>query len=165
MDVNATSCVRLVYAAFASESWQIEVRFQELEKQAGNMMTDPISDMLSRIRNASMVRKANVEMPHSKLKFALAKILEKEGYVGAVATDGEKRPMLRIDLKYTNGESVIRSIKRISKPGRRMYARATELPTVNSGTGIAVVSTPNGLMTNKEARKRRLGGEIICEVF
>lgn len=129
------------------------------------MMTDPISDMLSRIRNASIVRKASVEMPHSKLKFALAKILEQEGYVGAVQTEGDARPLLRIDLKYKNGESVIRSIKRISTPGRRMYARTTELPRVNSGTGIAVISTPNGLMTNKEARKRRLGGEIICEIF
>lgn len=131
------------------------------------MMTDPISDMLARIRNAAMVSKPNVELPRSNMKYTIAKILEKEGYVGGVEEfkDGSK-PMLRIELKYLGArQPAFESIKRISKPGRRIYAKATELPNVRHGQGIAVVSTPNGLMTNKDAKKRSLGGEVICEVF
>lgn len=130
------------------------------------MMTDPISDMLTRIRNAAMVKKSMVEMPFSKMKFALAKVLEQEGYVGTVerVEDGS-HTVLRIDLSYDEGRPAITSVKRISKPGRRVYAKTDKLPSVRSGLGVAVISTPNGLMTNREARKRRLGGEIICEVF
>ncbi len=130
------------------------------------MMTDPISDMLTRIRNASMVRKQTVDVPMSKVKFALAKVLENAGYlVGVERTDGLKHPVLRLKLKYDDGVSNIESIKRISKPGRRVYVKTEELPYVRSGHGIAIISTPNGLMTNNEARKRRLGGEVICEIF
>jgi len=129
-------------------------------------MTDPISDMLTRIRNAVMVKKKNVDVPASKMKFALAKILQTEGYVAGVERVEEgKRPMLRLSLNYTDGQSPIQSIRRISTPGRRMYVKADALPKVRSGHGMAVISTPNGLMTNHEARKRRLGGEVICELF
>lgn len=131
------------------------------------MLTDPISDMLTRIRNASMVKKANVEVPLSKIKYAIAKILEKEGYVSAVETyeDGPRK-MMRLRLKYTDGKTpVIESLTRISKPGRRVYTKAEELSSVRSGYGMAIISTPNGLMTTHEARKRRLGGELICEIF
>lgn len=130
------------------------------------MMTDPISDMLTRIRNASKVRKQIVDVPMSKMKFALAKVLQNEGYLAGVEqVDGLKGLNLRLHLKYEAGEPKIMVIKRLSKPGRRVYVQTTELPTVRSGYGIAIVSTPNGLMTNVEARKRRLGGELICEVY
>ena len=130
------------------------------------MMTDPISDMLTRIRNAALVKKTQVVLPSSKMKFAIAKILEREGYIGAVSEENSKpQKTLTMRLKYENGQSVLHQIRRVSTPGRRVYAGAGELPRVLSGIGIAVVSTPNGLMTNKEARKRKLGGEVICEVF
>ncbi|MCH8049104.1 30S ribosomal protein S8 [Patescibacteria group bacterium] len=131
------------------------------------MMTDPISDMLTRIRNASMVGKRSIELPHSKIKFAIAKILQREGYVGTVERfeDGNKL-MLRVGLQYNDTDMpAISSVKRISKPGRRVYVKADKIPQVRSGFGFAIISTPNGLMTNSEARKRRLGGEVICEVF
>lgn len=130
-------------------------------------MTDPISDMLTRIRNAAMARTKTVEMPMSKMKYAIAKILQKEGYLSSVETfqDGA-RPMLRVVLSYRNeGDSMITSIKRLSKPSRRVYVKADQLKSIRSGFGCAILSTPNGLMTNKEAHKRRLGGELICEVY
>ncbi len=129
-------------------------------------MTDPISDMLTRIRNASMTRAVQVEMPMSKMKFAMAKILEKEGCLDAVETyqDGAK-PMLRVRLAYREtGEATISSIIRKSKPSLRVYVKADNLRSVRSGQGFSILSTPNGLMTNKEAYKRRLGGELICEI-
>lgn len=130
-------------------------------------MTDPISDMLSRIRNASRVTKPSVDVPLSKVKFAIAKILEAEKFVEKVETvEVLKRPYIRITLKYdVDHAPAITTISRVSKPGRRVYVKVDELRTIQSGFGFSIVSTPNGLMTNKEARKRRLGGEIICEVF
>lgn len=129
------------------------------------MMSDPISDMLTRIRNGSAVKKQQVVLPYSNAKYAIAKILEKEGYVGKVKkiTDG-KFPSIAIGLKYDNGHPAINKIKRISKPGLRVYAKTKELPRVVSDYGIAIISTPNGMMTNKEARARSLGGEVICEI-
>jgi small subunit ribosomal protein S8 len=129
------------------------------------MITDPISDMLTRIRNASAVRKTEARVPTSKLKLAIAKILAQEGYVASVEKVGTGHGELRVVLKYDNGESAIRSITRISKPGHRSYAAYGDLPRVLSDRGIAIVSTSQGLMTNKEARKRKLGGEVLCEVF
>ncbi len=129
------------------------------------MMSDPISDMLTRIRNAQMVRKTDVSLPYSKMKFALAKILEKEGYVSKVERiEVAKFPQIRIELMYQQKNPKIESIRRVSKPGRRIYAKFTELPYVLSDMGIAIISTPNGMMTNKEARARHLGGEVICEI-
>ena len=130
-------------------------------------MTDPISDMLSRIRNASRVTKPSVDVPLSKVKFAIAKILEAEKFVEKVETvEVLKRPYIRITLKYdADNAAAITTISRVSKPGRRVYVKVDDLRTIQSGFGFSIVSTPNGLMTNKEARKRRLGGEIICEVF
>lgn len=128
-------------------------------------MTDPISDMLSRIRNAFSINKTEVYIPHSKMKYSLAKILEKEGYVSKVeSVTRAKFPEIRIELAYKNDKSAITTIKRVSKPGMRVYKGADELPHVLSGIGMAIISTPNGLMTNKEARVRRLGGEVICEL-
>lgn len=131
------------------------------------MMTDTISDMLTRIRNASLTRAAVADMPMSNMKFAMAKILEKEGYLAGVETfqDGSK-PMLRVRLAYRDGgEPVLSSITRKSKPSLRVYVKAGDLKMVRSGFGFSIVSTPNGLMTNKEAHKRRLGGELICEIY
>ena len=149
-----------------SGSWLMKARFQESRNQVGNMNTDPISDMLTRIRNAAAVKKSEVVLPYSKVKFSIAKILEKEGYVGKVAKlENEKFAQLKVGLKYKDKSPVISKICRISKPGRRVYSKHDELPVVLSDMGIAIVSTPNGLMTNKDARKRHLGGEVICEVY
>jgi len=131
------------------------------------MMTDPISDMLTRIRNAAMVKAHEVEMPLSRMKFAIAKILEAEGYLTKVETvEINGRPILKATLKYDDaGEVRVSNLKRISKPGRRVYVKADDLRAIRSGFGLAILSTPNGLMTSMEARKRRLGGELICEVY
>lgn len=130
-------------------------------------MTDPISDMLTRIRNAAMVKNKVVEMPLSRMKFAIAKILEAEGYLSRVETlDEAGKPILKLTVRYeADGSSKITSLKRVSKPGRRVYVKAGDLATVHSGFGVAILSTPNGLMTSIEAKKRRLGGELICEVY
>lgn len=131
------------------------------------MMTDPISDMLTRIRNASATHAPVAEMPMSQMKFAMAKILEKEGCLAGVESfqDGTK-PMLRVRIAYrADGTPTISSIVRKSKPSCRVYVKADDLKTVRSGLGFSVISTPNGLMTNKEAHKRRLGGELICEIY
>lgn len=129
------------------------------------MMTDPISDMLTRLRNAFAVKKREVVLPYSNVKFAIAKILEKEGYVDGVEkmTQGT-HPALKIGLAYPGGEPALLEVHRVSTPGHRVYVKSTEMPRVKSDMGIAIISTPNGLMTNKEARSRKLGGEVICEV-
>lgn len=129
------------------------------------MISDPISDMLTRIRNAYMVRKGEVRVPYSNMKFAIAKILAQEGYVTAIDKVDAGHGEIKITLKYEGGSSVITNIRRVSKPGRRAYSGYKELPHVRSDRGIAIVSTSQGVMTNKEARKRRLGGEVLAEVF
>ncbi|MGB9779946.1 MAG: 30S ribosomal protein S8 [Caldanaerobacter sp.] len=131
------------------------------------VMTDPIADMLTRIRNANMARHETVEIPSSKMKKAIAMILLKEGFVKAVEEiDDGKGGILKITLKYgPNKERVISGLKRISKPGLRVYAKHDELPRVLGGLGIAIISTSKGIMTDKEARKEGLGGEVICYVW
>lgn len=130
-------------------------------------MTDPISDMLTRIRNAQIARHSEVEMPFSKLKQAVAKILNAEHYLRSVdeKEEGGKKSLVLTLAYQENGTPAIKDIRRISRPGRRVYRKKGELPKVLSGYGIALVSTPEGLMTNREAAKKGLGGEIICEVF
>jgi small subunit ribosomal protein S8 len=129
-------------------------------------ITDPIADFLTRVRNAQLAKKASVTLPTSRLKFQLAKILEAEGYVAAVSEDrASSRPSMTVTLKYVDGRPAIRVVRRVSTPGRRLYASAKDLPRVFSDIGIAIISTSSGLMTNKEARKRSLGGEVMCEVF
>jgi len=130
------------------------------------MHTDPISDFLTRLRNAQSAFRDSVELPSSRMKYTLAKILEREGFVGAVAERAEgPKKILTVALKYNGREPAIRSISRVSKPGRRVYGKTQDLPRVLSNMGIAIVSTSAGVMTNKEARRRKLGGEIICEVY
>jgi len=136
-------------------------------------MTDPITDMLNRIRNAQAVLKETVSLPFSQLKYDIAKVLEKQGYVVKVDKRGRKdKKTLEITLKYSKDEStkknvnpVILGLKRISKPGQRIYIEAKKVRPVRGGYGIAVISTSKGLMTDKEARKQNLGGEIICEIW
>jgi len=130
-------------------------------------MTDPIADMLNRIRNAQAVLKATVDVPFSDLKYEIAKILEKKGFVAKIEKKGKKtRRTIEITLKYDANQPVISGLKRISKPGQRIYKKAKEIKPVKGGYGVAVISTPKeGLVTDKEARKKKLGGEVICEVW
>jgi small subunit ribosomal protein S8 len=129
-------------------------------------MQDPLSDMLTRIRNAQMAGKAQVEMPGSKLKAAVAGVLKEEGYITDFATsqDGSK-PRLNIELKYYQGKPVIAEIDRVSRPGLRNYAGKGDLPSVRGGLGIAIVSTSRGVMTDRAARAAGVGGEVLCTVF
>ncbi|MBN1259415.1 MAG: 30S ribosomal protein S8 [Anaerolineae bacterium] len=134
-------------------------------------MTDPIADMLTRIRNALMVRHETVSMPSSKIKVALARILREEGYIDDYrVTDEKPQPTLIIRLKYVGKDikhqrPVISGLKRVSKPGRRVYTPAGEIPWVRSGMGIAILSTPKGVLTGQQARRLNVGGEIICYVW
>jgi small subunit ribosomal protein S8 len=128
-------------------------------------MSDPIADLLTRIRNAQGVNKTTVSMPSSKLKVAIARVLKEEGYIEdyAVADQGGK-PELRIELKYYAGRPVIERIERVSRPGLRVYRGKSEIPTVMNGLGVAIVSTPKGVMTDRKARATGTGGEILCYV-
>jgi small subunit ribosomal protein S8 len=128
-------------------------------------MTDPIADMLTRIRNASRALLPTVEMPHSRIKENLAHILKNEGYVAEVAVESKPAKKIKIQLKYQGKKSVIEGLRRISKPGLRHYVGATEIPRVLGGLGVAVVSTPEGVMTGTQARKKNLGGELLCYVW
>ncbi|MHB8655382.1 MAG: 30S ribosomal protein S8 [Terriglobia bacterium] len=128
--------------------------------------TDPIADMLTRIRNGLHARHQRADMPASKLKIEVARILKEEGYIAnfKVAEEGKKR-VLKVFLRYdADGESVITNIDRVSKPGRRVYIGATEIPKVLGGLGINILTTPRGVMTGKSARKSRVGGELLCTV-
>lgn len=129
-------------------------------------MQDPLSDMLTRIRNAQMAGKTRVEMPGSKLKAAVAQVLKEEGYIGDFAAASEKgKPRLSIELKYYEGKPVIAEIDRVSRPGLRRYAAKDEVPTVRGGLGVAIVSTSRGVMTDRAARAAGVGGEVLCTVF
>lgn len=131
------------------------------------MVNDPIADMLTRIRNASMVKQKQVVMPHSKIKVSIAEILQAEGFIDAFAVMEDKpQSKLVLRLKYTpTGRPVITGLERVSKPGRRYYSGAKDIPWVRSGLGINIVSTPKGLMTGRKARREKLGGEILCNVW
>ncbi|HSY73903.1 MAG TPA: 30S ribosomal protein S8 [Dongiaceae bacterium] len=128
-------------------------------------MSDPISDMLTRIRNASRALLPAVELPHSRMKESLAHILKKEGYVAEVSVDGKVIKKLKIQLKYQGKKNVIEGLKRISKPGLRKYVGATEIPRVLAGLGISIVSTSEGVMTGTQAKKKNLGGELLCQIW
>ena len=130
------------------------------------VMTDPIADMLTRIRNANQAKHEVVEMPASRLKLEILEVLKNEGYITEYekVEDG-KQGVIKVTLKYVNKERVIKGIKRISKPGLRVYAKSTELPQVLNGLGVAIISTSNGVMTDRDARKNKLGGEVIAFVW
>ena len=129
-------------------------------------MTDPIADMLTRIRNANQAKHEVVEMPASRLKLEILEVLKNEGYITEYEKieDG-KQGVIKVTLKYVNKERVIKGIKKISKPGLRVYAKSTELPQVLNGLGVAIISTSNGVMTDREARKNKLGGEVVAFVW
>ncbi len=131
------------------------------------MMTDPIADMLTRIRNAAMTRKRRVSMPSSKMKLAIARILKEEGFIQHYDVTNEKpQPQLRIVLRYDREKRpVITNLKRVSKPGRRIYVKHDEIPWVLSGMGIAILTTPKGVLSDRKARKLGVGGEVICYVW
>ena len=128
---------------------------------------DPIGDMISRIRNAQMRLLNNVKIPSSKFREKILAILKTEGYISdyKLLSDTKYKNSFSVDLKYHNGLPVIKEIKRVSKPGRRIYARATSFPKIQNGFGLAIVSTPQGVMSDNEARIKNVGGEIICRVF
>jgi small subunit ribosomal protein S8 len=132
-------------------------------------VSDPIADMLTRIRNATMVKQQQVSMPSSKMREAVARILQDEGFIESCEVIAAKpQPVLRLGLKYTSDkrhQPVITGLKRVSRPGRRVYAGRNELPWVRSGLGIAIVSTPEGLMTGQQARRQGIGGEVLCYVW
>ncbi len=129
------------------------------------MMTDPIADMLTRVRNAQSALKVDVTMPSSKLKVAIAKVLLDEGYITAYSADDAAKPSLTVTLKYYEGRPVIDELKRISRPGLRIYKNKNELPKILNGLGIAIVSTSAGVMTDRSARDAGRGGEILCTVY
>jgi small subunit ribosomal protein S8 len=131
------------------------------------VMTDPIADMLSRVRNATTAFQEEVRMPSSKLKMAIADILKREGYIDDFGVEGgEHGPILKVDLKYGSGrQGAIAGLKRISKPGLRVYAGRDDLPRVLGGLGIAIISTSQGVMTDRQAARARVGGEVLCYVW
>jgi len=129
-------------------------------------MTDPLGDMLTRIRNAQMRKRPKVSTPGSKLRQHVLDVLQAEGYIRGYATvEQEGRSEFEIELKYYDGEPVIRDIKRVSKPGRRVYASVKAIPRVSNGLGVSILSTPQGVMSDSEARDRNIGGEILCTIF
>ena len=128
-------------------------------------LSDPIGDMLARIKNAQVRNHNKVSLPSSKFKAKIADVLKSEGYIIDYKITDDKKPSIEINLKYNLGNPVINTIERISKPGRRIFSSASSLPKINNGLGIAIVSTPQGVMTDVDARKKKLGGEIICKVF
>ena len=129
-------------------------------------LTDPIGDMLARIKNSQIRNHKKVEMPSSNFKMKIADVLKNEGYINGFNVDkNDDKQVLIIDLKYNSGSPVISVIERVSKPGRRVFSSAQSLPKINNGLGIAIISTPKGVMTDIDARKQKVGGEIICKVF
>ena len=128
-------------------------------------MTDPIADFLTRIRNAGNALLPSVEMPHSRVKEDIARVLVREGYVAECSVEGEKARKLKLRLKYHGRKAVIEGLRRVSKPGLRVYVQQREIPRVYGGLGIAILSTPKGVMTGQEARRQQLGGELLCYVW
>lgn len=128
-------------------------------------MTDPIPDMLTRIRNAGAAHLPTVEMPHSRIKESMAKILKAEGYITDVAVEGDIRKKIKLRLKFNGKKSVIEGLKRVSTPGLRRYVGATEIPRVRGGLGVAMLSTSEGILTDVQARKKNLGGELLCYIW
>jgi len=148
----------------------LKEKYQEWLNQVGRKeimsLNDPIGDMLARIKNSQLRNHKKVELPSSNFKQKIAEVLKNEGYINNYQVSSDKnKSKLEIELKYNYGSPVISSIQRVSKPGRRIFSSAESLPKINNGLGIAIVSTPKGVMTDIDARKQKIGGEIICKVF
>ena len=168
----------MVYVEYVSGRWLIREKYPALENHRGNM-TDPIVDMLNRIRNAQAVLKETVSIPFSNLKYEIAKILEKNNFIKAIERKGRKpkktitrksaiyrvKPVIKITLKYKDEAPAISGLKRISKCGQRIYSSYKKIKRVKGGYGITIISTPKGLMIGKQAKKQKLGGEILCEIW
>jgi len=157
-------------AEYVSASWRCAVSFQALPRQAGETMnSDPIADLLARLRNAALARHEHARIPASRLKVAVAELLKAEGYVTDVHREEvgpKKEPTLTITLKYGNDRKcAFLGLRRVSRPGRRVYLGHDSIPRVLSGLGVSILSTSQGVMTDKEARRRKIGGELICEVW
>jgi small subunit ribosomal protein S8 len=130
------------------------------------MMTDPIADMLTRVRNAQRAQKKNVSIPYSRTKESMLRVFANEGYVGDVLVEGEgASKVLRVTLKYFGGRGVIEKLERVSRPGLRIYRGKNELPRVNAGLGVSLISTPQGVMTDRAARALGQGGEVLCKIY
>ncbi|MBI2582886.1 30S ribosomal protein S8 [Candidatus Azambacteria bacterium] len=129
------------------------------------VMTDPIADMLTRIRNALLARHPVVEVPYSRLKYEIAKILSELGYLGEIEKRGKRQRTIAIELRYEAGRPALEGLRRVSRSGRRMYVGKDKIPSVKQGLGVAVLTTPKGVMTSREAKKRGVGGEILFEVW
>lgn len=129
------------------------------------MNADPVSDLLTRIRNAGMALHPSITLPHSQFKQSIAEVLREEGYIASVSTDGEKLKILKLTLKYQGRKPVIVGLKQVSTPGLRRYVASTDIPRVLGGLGVAIVSTPKGVMSGNQARKQNLGGELVCYVW
>ena len=128
-------------------------------------MLDPISDLLTRIRNANRALLPSIELPHSRMKESIAQILKKEGYIGDVSVEGKEKKTLKLKLKFEGKKGIIEGLRRVSTPGLRRYVASTEIPRVRGGLGISIVSTSQGLMTGNQARKNNVGGELVCYVW
>ena len=128
-------------------------------------LSDPIGDMIARVKNAQARNHKKVELPSSNFKTKIADILKNEGFIKDFKITEDKKPSLLLELKYHSGNPVISAFERVSKPGRRIFSSASGLPKINNGLGIAIISTPKGVMTDIDARKQKVGGEIICKVF
>ena len=130
-------------------------------------LTDPIGDMFSRIRNGQLRLLSSINVPASNFRFQILEVLKSEGYISnfVIEKNENNKKNLKVDLKYYEGNPVIKEIKRVSKPGRRIYSRANSIPKIQNGLGLAIISTPKGVMSDNEARKNNIGGEIICRVF
>jgi len=129
------------------------------------MLSDPISDLLCRLRNAARAQHPDVLVPHSKLKESLAHVLKSEGYLTDVSVEGATKKQIRMKLRYVGKKTVLEGLRRMSSPGRRVYACSTEIPKVRGGLGVVVLSTSSGIVTDREARKRNLGGELLCSIW
>ncbi len=131
------------------------------------MMTDPISDLLTRIRNAASARRESTDAPYSRMKESVVRLLREEGYIETYAVDGEgAKKVLRVKIAYTDsGRATIRGLRRVSRPSMRVYRSAADVPRVRNGLGVSIISTPQGLLIDREARKRNVGGEVVCEVW
>jgi len=161
------SCAILIYAVFVLENWRARDIYRvSVNLHGNNYMTDPISDMLARIKNAYAVKKEAIALPHSKMKQGLAQVLFREGFVGEVEKKGRgTKRLLAIKLRYIDGEPAMIDFSRISKPGQRVYVGHDGVAAAKRGFGMAILSTPKGLLTEKEARREKVGGELMCEIW
>ena len=152
----------MVFADFVSENLLPAAKYPGLERLLGRMITDPVGDLLTRIRNASRSRKRELTAPYSKLKYAVCQVLLKEGYLDAVKKQGGD---LLINIAYKRRQPVLTGVRNISRPGLRIYQKAKEIKAPLGGAGIVIISTPKGVMSSKDARKKNLGGEILGEMW